>query len=282
MRDHRPSRTAIAVAILRAAHQLVDSPLIFEDPLALQILRPYADKVRDAARKDRPQLFLRGRMLRLFAAVRSRFSEDELAKAVARGVGQYVLMGAGLDTFAYRNPHPGLRVFEVDHPATQRWKRSLLEDTGIAVPRETVFVPVNFERDSLPRKLAEAGFRADEPAFFSWLGVVPYLTEDAFVSTVKLIASMPEGSGVVFDYAADKSKLGLMERSSRNLIAWYVARAGEPLRLFFDPVKLSARITAMGFRYVENLSSNEINARYCLEGRSRLQLRGLRIISARI
>jgi len=171
MRDHRPSRTAIAVAILRAAHQLVDSPLIFEDPLALQILRPYADKVRDAARKDRPQLFLRGRMLRLFAAVRSRFCEDELTKAVARGVGQYVLMGAGLDTFAYRNPHPGLRVFEVDHPATQRWKRSLLEDTGIAVPRETVFVPVNFERDSLPRKLAEAGFRADEPAFFAWLGV---------------------------------------------------------------------------------------------------------------
>jgi O-methyltransferase involved in polyketide biosynthesis len=81
MRDHRPSRTAIAVAILRAAHQLVDSPLIFEDPLALQILRPYADKVRDAARKDRPQLFLRGRMLRLFAAVRSRFCEDELTKA---------------------------------------------------------------------------------------------------------------------------------------------------------------------------------------------------------
>src|SRR5215472_17754460 len=133
-------------------------------------------------------------MLRLFAAVRSRFSEDELAKAVARGVGQYVLMGAGLDTFAYRNPHPGLRVFEVDHPATQRWKRSLLEDSGIAVR------PVNFERNSLPRKLAEAGFRADESAFFAWLGVVPYLTEDAFVSTVKLIASMPEGSGVVFDY----------------------------------------------------------------------------------
>src|SRR5215831_8785858 len=111
MRDHRPSRTAIAVAILRAAHQLVDLPLIFEDPLALQILRPYADQVRDADRKDRPQ-----RMLRLFAAVRSRFSEDELAMAVARGVGQYVLMGAGLDTFAYRNPHPGVRVFEVDYP----------------------------------------------------------------------------------------------------------------------------------------------------------------------
>ena len=157
-------------------------------------------------------------------------------------------MGAGLDTFAYRNPHPGLRVFEVDHPATQRWKRSLLEDTGIAVPSETVFVPVNFERDSLPRKLAEAGFRANEPAFFAWLGVVPYLTEDAFVSTVKLIASMPEDSGMVFDYATDKSKLGLMESASRNLIAWYVARAGEPLRLFFDPAELSARITAMGFR----------------------------------
>jgi len=150
------------------------------------------------------------------------------------------------------------------------------------VPSETVFVPVNFERDLLPRKLAEAGFRADEPAFFAWLGVVPYLTEDAFVSTVNLIAFMPEGSGVVFDYAADKSKLGLMERASRNLIAWYLARAGEPIRLFFDPVEMSARITAMGFRYVENLSSNEINARYCLEGRSRLQLRGLHIISARI
>jgi methyltransferase (TIGR00027 family) len=125
---------------------------------------------------------------------RSGSGEDELTKAVARGGGQYVLMGAGLDTFAYRNPHPGLRVFEVDHPVTQRWKRSLLEDTGIVVPRETVFVPVNFERDSLPRKLAEAGFRADEPAFFAWLGVVPYLTENVFVSTVKLIAFMPESA----------------------------------------------------------------------------------------
>src|ERR1700739_4179663 len=136
----QPSRTAWAVALRRAAHQARDEPRVFEDPLALRITggewRP---------RSGEPETV--SRMFRAFMAARSRYAEDELARAVEAGTRQYVVLGAGLDTFAYRNPHAGLRVFEIDHPATQEWKKQLLGDAGIAVPETANFVPLDFERD---------------------------------------------------------------------------------------------------------------------------------------
>ena len=131
-------------------------------------------------------------------AARSRYAEDRLAEAVAQGVTQYVVLGAGLDTFAYRNPFPALRVFEVDFPATQVWKRTMLEEAAIALPSNLVFVALDFEHQTLAEGLTQAGLDLQKPAFFGWLGVVPYLTLDAFRATLSVVAQMPAGSAVTF------------------------------------------------------------------------------------
>ena len=176
MNPDRPSATAQKVAIRRAAHQLLDDPLVFADPLAVPIIGPRAATTLTAA----PEKFQTraSRALRAFMAARSRFALDELALAVGRGIRQFVVLGAGLDTFAYQNPYPNLRVFEVDHPATQAWKRERLSLAGIAVPSSLTFAPVDFERQTLEDGLSRAGFELREPAFFSWLGVTPYLTRE--------------------------------------------------------------------------------------------------------
>lgn len=159
MHENGASRTAIRVAARRAAHRILDRPPVFEDPLALAVVG--AEAAAKAASETSPA------SLRAFLAARSRFAEDELARAVERGVRQYVVLGAGLDTLAYRNPHAalGLRVFEVDHPATQEWKRGRLRAAGIEIPGETVFVAVDFERQSLAEALPSAGFRLAAPAW---------------------------------------------------------------------------------------------------------------------
>src|SRR5580704_7977283 len=156
MQDARPSRTALRVALRRAAHQLYDArPLVLDDPVAVPILgESYAEELqRTPTRPDRP--FSVG--LRAFLVARSRYAEDTLAQAVARGVTQYVLLGAGLDTFAHRNPYPSLRVFEVDHPATQEWKRELLQGGDLREPEELTYVPVDFEREALAERLRASG-----------------------------------------------------------------------------------------------------------------------------
>ena len=277
MRDFGASRTALRVAARRAAHQILDRPPVFEDPLALAIAG--AEAVEKAA-SETPSPSLRA-----FMAARSRFAEDELARAVARGVRQYVVLGAGLDTFAYRNPHAalGLRVFEVDHPATQEWKRARLLSAGIEIPAETVFVAVNFERQSLAGALPSAGFSAGQPAFFSWLGVVPYLTEAAFLATMSFIAGLPPASGVVFDYAVERHALGPLEQLALDALASRVAAAGEPFHLFFDPAVLAAQLRQLGFRHLEDLDAAEINSRYFRNRADGLSVRGRagRLLSAR-
>jgi len=228
--------------------------------------------------------------LRAFLVARSRYAEDELSRAVANGVRQYVVLGAGLDTFAYRNPHAStsspagrLRVFEVDHPATQAWKRDQLRSAEINIPPETVFVPVDFERETIADGLHRAGFAADQKAFFSWLGVTPYLTDRAFAATMDFIASMPTGSGVVFDYAVPRASLNLLERLAFDRISARVAGAGEPFQLFFAPRQLADRLHQMGFTHLEDLGIEEINARYFQGRADNLRISGAlgRIISAR-
>src|SRR6201999_3740107 len=176
------SRTALSVALRRAAHQIYDSPVVFADPVAVGILgAAYAEELRRTPlRPDRPF----STSLRAFLVARSRYAEDNLRRAVLNGVEQYVLLGAGLDTFAYRNPFAQLRVFEVDHPATQQWKRHLLAEGAIEIPPQLTFVPVYFETQPLTEGLAHGAFDFDEPAFFSWLGVTPYLTLEAFRATI--------------------------------------------------------------------------------------------------
>src|SRR6202162_2165714 len=146
MQEGKFSRTAQRVAIRRAAHQLLDQPRVLDDPLALRIIG--ADAAEGLGTKPKEHHAF-SRAFRAFMAARSRYAEDELARAVAEGVRQYVVLGAGLDTFAYRNPHPGLRVFEVDHPATQAWKREQLQAAGITIPPALTFVHIDFEQKTL-------------------------------------------------------------------------------------------------------------------------------------
>src|SRR5882757_6199799 len=198
MQPGQPSRTALGAAGLRAAHQVLDGAAIFSDPLALRILGADADElVREAEAEADP---FRQR-LRWFIAIRSRIAEDALAAAIKRGVRQLVVLGAGLDTYAYRGPHAQeLRIFEVDHPATQEWKRRRLAEADIPLPAALTFVPVDFERETLAEGLAAAGFDPAQQTFFTWLGVVPYLTDEAIFSTLGFIAGLSGGAHVVFDY----------------------------------------------------------------------------------
>jgi methyltransferase (TIGR00027 family) len=256
------SRTALRVAMRRAAHQILDWPLVLEDPYAFRILPPEAAAdVRTAAAGEQHHF---AKAMRAFMAVRSRFAEDEFARAVAAGVRQYVALGAGLDTFAWRNPHRecGVRVFEVDHPATQAWKRGLMEQGSLPEPLATVYVPVDFERESLASRLGEAGFDAGEPAFFSWLGVVPYLTLDAFRGTLRFFGAMATGSGVVFDYALPREALGESERRVLDELSARVAKVGEPFQLFFTPAQLSEELRSVGWRVLADLGGAEIRSRY--------------------
>jgi methyltransferase (TIGR00027 family) len=264
MQPATPSRTALRVALRRAAHQLYDArPLVLDDPVAVPILgSTYADELQQTpTRPDRPFSVA----LRAFLVGRSRYAEDMLANAVVQGVTQYVLLGAGLDTFAYRNPYKNLRVLEVDHPATQQWKRELLETSRISLPRNLSFVPVDFERQALPSQLVAAGFDSSAPTFFAWLGVVPYLTLEAFRSTVRYIAERPPDSGVVFDYSQPRSALPRLEQLAHDSLAARVKLAGEPFQLFFTPREIATELAA--FYNLEDLGSPEINARY-FDGRA--------------
>jgi methyltransferase (TIGR00027 family) len=271
MQEGKFSKTAQRVAIRRAAHQLLDEPRVLDDPLALRII---GSETAEELRSNPKEHHAFSRAFRAFMAARSRFAEDELARAVARGITQYVVLGAGLDTFAYRNPHNGLRVFEVDHPDTQAWKREQLQAAHIPVPPSLTFVPVDFEQQTLEAGLAHSGLDTAAPAFFSWLGVTPYLTREACMATLSFIATMPAGSGVVFDFAIDPALLNPGQREALDALSKRVAAAGEPFQLFFDPTKLQAELKSLGFHRTEFLQGKELNARYFKDRTDGLLVRG--------
>jgi methyltransferase (TIGR00027 family) len=271
MQEGKFSKTARRVAIRRAAHQLLDQPRVLDDPLALRIIGSEAE---EALRSDPKEDHAFSRAFRAFMAARSRYTEDELARAVEQGVKQYVVLGAGLDTFAYRNPHAGLRVFEVDHPDTQAWKREQLPAADIEIPASLTFVPIDFERQTLADGLAQSRFDANAAAFFSWLGVTPYLTRAACLTTLSFIAKMPAGSGVVFDFAVDPVLLNAGQRQALDALSQRVARYGEPFQLFFDPGKLQDDLKSVGFRCTEFLQGKELNARYFKDRTDGLLVRG--------
>jgi methyltransferase (TIGR00027 family) len=254
----QPSRTARGAAFHRAAHQVLEQGRIFADPLTLRILGEDAETVAREA-EQHPN----GRKMRMFIAVRTRFAEDALAAAVERGVRQLVVLGAGLDTYAYRGSlRHRLRMFEVDHPATQAWKRQRLADAAIALPATLTFAPIDFERETLAEGLAAAGFDRAQQTFFTWLGVVPYLTEDAVWSTLGFIAGLTGGAHVVFDYGDPPASLPLEMRESHERRAAHVAGLGEAWINYFERDELDGRLMKLGFMEVEDLGPPQIAARY--------------------
>lgn len=255
MKPGQPSRTALGAAWHRAAHQVLEHGSVFADPLALRILG--LDEAAALSRAEGDEE--RGR-LRLFIAVRSRFAEDALAADLARGVRQVVILGAGLDTFAYRaEVGAGVRLYEVDHPATQAWKRSRLAEAGIPVPEALTFAPVDFERETLGEGLEAAGFEPGQASFFTWLGVVPYLTDQAVFATLAYIARLSGGAQVVFDYANPPEDL---DPGGHDLLAARVAAVGEAFRTDFHTEVLHGRLAALGFGEIEDLGPAQIRDRY--------------------
>jgi methyltransferase (TIGR00027 family) len=263
MKEGKPSVTAMQCAVGRAYHQVFDSPLIFEDPLAVRILGPQARGKLEAtgAQAAHTPRFLN----RSVPVVRARYAEDALAAAAERGIRQYVILGAGLDTFAYRSPlAAGMRIFEVDHPATQQTKRQLLANAGIREPANLTFVPVDFEREKLRYRMSMSGVDFAQPAFVSWLGVINYLLLDDIYEALCIARSFPGGSEIALDYNSPpdpESKDAEHKQFLRKKIQTF-ANLGEPFRTFFRPAFLISALRGLGFNQIENLNSDSINERY--------------------
>jgi methyltransferase (TIGR00027 family) len=258
MKPNEPSRTALMIARQRAAHQMLDHGSILYDPFAMKILR-----------EDEKELlqFANGHPLasigRLFTTARSRIAEDALSRAVERGVRQIVILGAGLDTFALRNPHGALeiQIYEVDHPATQAWKLERLAEAQIALPPWLILAPVDFERDDVGEKLAAAGFQQNSPAFFAWLGVVPYLTQEAIGRALDYMSSI-QNSEVVFDYMeppeASSEELRQLDKERTEQLKKMDERSVSR----FDPAGIAAILRLHGFSDIEDINFQEIKSRF--------------------
>jgi methyltransferase (TIGR00027 family) len=277
--EAKASSTAIAAARMRAAHLLLDGdPKIFRDDFALRFsgsdeasLREYLNTMlAQVAAKVGPN-----RAQKLFGAIRtvmimrSRYTEDALSRAIAHGITRFAILGAGLDSFAWRRPDLAatVEVFEIDHLATQQWKQQRLRELGMIQPSNLTFVPIDFEKETLIDGLRQGGFPLEKPAFFSWLGVTQYLTSDTVLATLKQVAKLAPTTEISFTFVVPQiSVVG----DDHQVFAMSVANAaalGEPWLSFFEPAELKSRLRELGFTRVEHLSPNEANTRY-FAGRS--------------
>jgi methyltransferase (TIGR00027 family) len=251
-----PSQTALTAAAARAAHLIVDDePVIFADTLAGAMLGERAEEFIAYHRAHGTHPVLAG--ARAQVTCRSRYAEDRLARAIERGIGQYVLLGAGLDSFAYRSPLAGrVRVFEVDHPATQEYKRRAAAAAGVAAAPE--FVPVDFTRDSLAEALGRAGFDAARPAFVSWLGVTMYLDSGAIEATVSVLGGFAPGSEIALDYMLPAGRRDAEGQAYADLVGQFAAERGEPWRSVFAPEAMAALLARHGFGPVRDVGQRDM------------------------
>jgi methyltransferase (TIGR00027 family) len=274
MEEGKPSLTAMLMAMFRAAHLLWDDPpKIFEDTLALRLsgceseaaLGAQLDRLDAEAASTSPGFTPIGRrFITATVVMRSRYLEDEVDQAVGRGISQYVILGAGLDSFAYRRTDLAkvLRVFEVDHPATQAWKRTRLQAAGVDLPLNLSLVPVDFEKQSLIESLRMSGYRTDTPGIFSWLGVTMFLTPNAIFSILRTVAALAPGTEIIFQYLLPKE---LVDEANQRILARTIAvtaARGEPLRSFFEPANLAQQVRKLGFVEVSDFGPEEAEKRY--------------------
>ncbi|ETW98877.1 MAG: hypothetical protein ETSY2_42030, partial [Candidatus Entotheonella gemina] len=193
-----------------------------------------------------------------------RYTEDALDRAIERGVTQYVILGAGLDSFAYRRPDLAnrLRIFEVDYPASQQWKQHRLRELHIELPPNLTFIPVDFETQTLANVLTAGGYDPEKPAFLSWLGVTQYLTEEAVFNTLQQIASLASGTEMIFTYVVPESLLNAEDQRFLAINKSGAAKRGEPWVSLFEPASLASRVRALGFTQIMHFSPEEANSRY--------------------
>ena len=258
MIDGSPSRTALATAAMRAAHQALELGSILLDPLALPLIGD-ADLAMLEQGIASPDMRT---AIRLCVMARARAAEDALAEAVAQGVDQLILLGAGLDSFPYRNPHRQLQVFEVDHPATQTWKIQRLAAANIQVPLTVRYVAVDFETQQLMQALAAAGFDPAKASFVIWMGVTFYITEVAMFATLRDIASLATGTEIIFDYLQPVRTMETHVKELRADVAERTAALGEQLTTFFERNVLHSKLAAEGFSVISDRALTALARHY--------------------
>ena len=258
MENGQPSLTALTAAAARAAHLIVDDePRIFADTLAAALLGERAGELISFHKLRGTHPVLAG--ARVQVTCRSRYTEDALGRAVRGGVAQYVVLGAGLDSFAYRARSSGrVRVFEVDHPATQDWKRRALATARIPVPDGLTFVAADLAApDSLASGLDAAGFDAASPALVSWLGVTMYLTPDAIAQTMTVVGGLAPGSELIADYMLPEHMRDEARAMYGTLVAQASAERGEPWLSSFTPEEMTDLGRESGFAQVRNVRQRD-------------------------
>jgi len=272
------SMTAQGVASLRAAHQLIDGPpRILDDPISVQLIGPEMS-ARIQAHPDHLR-YHRVAALRLHVLLRSRYAEDRMAVAVQNGVRQCVIIGAGLDTFAYRQPPWGrdLRIFEVDHRASQDTKRGLLENAGVAIPDNLTYVELDIEKMSLKETLIAAGVDRACPVFFTCLGVLVYLTRDAGRDLFRMVAGFPTGSEIVLTYTGSESA-----EEDPTSLASHARALGEPWLSRYSAEELAGELREAGFGAIEFLSREEATRMVGTRHDGLEPPKRVRIVSARV
>jgi len=264
MQPQGPSHTAIMTALHRAAHLLFDAdPKILEDRFARAFAGYESDDALLSA-LDKIALADFPRTRTLFC-LRSRYAEDELARAYGRGLGQYAVLGAGLDSFAYRRPEElgTLDVFEIDHPASQGWKRARVEQLGIARPAWLHYAPIDFEHGTFAHGLAASGIDLTRPTFFSWLGTTQYLSADAVLQTLFTIAAVAApGSELVMQVIVPPARLAPEEAALVSAMAARAASVGEPWLSYFEPTDLDRHLRTAGFGKVMHFDQKQATVRY--------------------
>jgi methyltransferase (TIGR00027 family) len=257
LENELPSQTALTAAAARAAHLIVDhDPPIFADVLAAALLGDQAEDFIGYHRAHGTHIVLS--TARAQVTCRSRYTEDRLADDIRRGIAQYVILGAGLDSFAYRSPLADrVQVFEVDHPATQQWKLTRLAKARIPVPDSVTFAGVDFESGSLVDSLIRCGFDPSRPALVSWLGVTMYLSHAAIGQTLAAISTFAAGSTLITDYMLPASLRDAAGTSYAEQVMPVAAERGEPWLTFVTPGQMSAWLESHGFGMVEHVRQRD-------------------------
>lgn len=256
------SYSMVRTAAWRAAHQIIDRPRIFEDPVAVGLVPEASEKaIIDGAEDHKDPLKI---LMRALFAFRSRFTEERLAQAAARGVRQYVIIGAGLDTFPWRQPPfaKEMRIFFVDHPSTLTWSTERFRERGLATPPNLTFVAADLEAQELAVRLDDHGFEQETAAFSSVLGVTQYISRDATEALLRFAASLPVRSEIVFTFSPPDDELDADDLAA---IVWSLAATkatGEPWLTRLRAPEVANLLTSLGFQDVFHLSQTLAQQRY--------------------
>ena len=258
-------------AVARSLHRNEPPPWVIDDYLALPLAGEEGAAILERLTSEVPRDLLEA--CSRWVCVRARLPEDVVEQAVADGVRQYVILGAGLDSFAYRRADllDRLRVFEVDHPASQAWKEARLADLGVECPANLVFASVDFEKQTLRDGLEVAGFDFNDVAVFSWIGVTMYLTLAAIEATLATVTSCPAGTRIVLTYNLPASALRGADLQLRNVLEKISSEMGEPFVSLFEPAEAEALLRRAGFADVDDFGPEEAVQAY-FTGRQHVRL----------